>query len=153
MGSEEQSHRRSNVLKRVSFTKKGAFRQQVDTGILLMTGGEFQRTQRENFKRKGDVGDGVRKCDTLDWICMKCPGDRGWYLSLQRLMGKDVNKDKEHEKTGPAGPNSRGVDVDGNVRMRTGRAWQEASPRASRARFTRFSFQPWPWPMLVLRSL
>ena len=56
---------------------EGAFRKEAEDRIegycCQLT--EFQGAQRKNFRRKGKVGDGVRKCDVLDLMCMKCPGD------------------------------------------------------------------------------
>lgn len=71
-----QGHRRSTVLRKASFNKKrGALPEEVeDTGILLMTDGVFQTAQGKSFKRKAEVENVVRKCDTLNCMRTKCPG-------------------------------------------------------------------------------
>lgn len=48
---------------KASFKNLEEFRGEVeDTGILLMTNLVFQRAQRKSYRRKGKMGDGVRKC-------------------------------------------------------------------------------------------
>lgn len=39
--------------------------------------------------------EGVRRCDRLDWMCIKCPGYEKWSLSLGPLLKNVVNRDSD----------------------------------------------------------